>query len=160
MKAKDVMEPIRDWLKPDDTIQEAVKKMRITRRGNGLIGVKGMVVLDENGNLVGMLSIKDILKAIIPSYMQLSELGEFAWDGMLEEMAKKIANKSVKEIMTKEVITVEEDAPLMECADIMVKKQLQRLPVVDKEGKVVGMVFIRDLYYAIVDAMFGKEDIG
>ncbi len=157
MKAKDVMEPIKDYLRPDETLRDAVRKMRVTTRGNGLVGVKGMVVLDQDGNLVGMLSIKDVLKTVIPPYMQLSELGEFTWDGMLEEMAKKVAGKKIEEVMTKEVITVEEDASLMEVADLMVKKGLQRVPVVNKEGKVVGMVYVRDLYHTIVDAMFGKE---
>ena len=158
MKAKDVMEPIGEYLMPDTTLKDAVKKMKAVKRAEGIFGVKGMLVLDSEGNLVGMLSIHEVLKAMIPSYMQLSELGGFTWNGMLEETARRIADKKVEEIMLKEVITVPEDAPLMECASIMVNKYLHRIPVVNNEGKVVGIVYVRDLYNAIVEAMFGKEE--
>jgi len=156
VKAKDIMEPITETLTPETTLKEAVNKMRVARRGNGWAGVKGLIVLD-NGNLAGMVSIKDILRAIIPSYMTLTELGEFTWDGMLEEMAKRVAGKKVEEIMTRDVITVSEDAPLMECADLVVKHSLQRLPVLNKDKKVIGMIYIRDLYQAIVQALLDKD---
>jgi len=158
MKAKDVMEPVEDYLTPENTLKEAIKKMKTARRAEGILGVKGMLVLDREGNLVGMLSIHEVLKAMIPPYMQLCELGGFTWNGMLEETARRIANKKVEEIMLKEIITVPEDAPLMECASIMVKRYLHRIPVVNKEGRVVGIVYVRDLYNAIVEAMFGKEE--
>ncbi|NOY40128.1 MAG: CBS domain-containing protein [Nitrospirae bacterium] len=157
MKAKDIMEPVKETLTPETTLKEAVNRMRVARRGNGRVGVKGMIVLD-NGKLAGIVSIKDILKTIIPSYMNLTELGEFTWDGMLEEMAKKVADRKVEEIMTKDVITVSEDASLMECADHVVKHNLQRIPVLNKEKQVVGIVYIRDIYYAIVQALFDKLD--
>ncbi len=157
MKANDIMEPVKETLTPETTLKEAVNRMKVARRGDGRVGVKGMIVLD-NGNLAGIVSIKDILKAIIPSYMTLTELGEFTWDGMLEQMAKKVADRKVEEIMTRDVITVSEDAPLMECADLVVKHGLHRLPVLDRDKKVVGMIYIRDLYQAIVQALFEKEE--
>jgi CBS domain-containing protein len=147
------MEPVKGYLRPDETIKEAVNKMKVIRRDETGLGVKGLIVVDASGNLVGILSIKDILKAIIPKYMEIAELGEFTWDGMLEEMAKRVADKKVEEIMTKDAITVLEDAPLMECASLMVKHNLQRIPVINKEGKVVGMVYIRDIYYTIVKTL-------
>ncbi len=154
MKARDIMEPIKDTLKPEDTLKEAVRKMKVALRDReGKVGVKGLLVLDRGGNIVGMVSMKDVLKAIIPKYMELSELGEFTWDGMLEEMAKKVADKRVEEFMTKEVITVPEDAPLMECASLMVKHNIQRLPVVNTENRPMGMIYLRDLYYAIVKVL-------
>ncbi len=158
MKVKDIMEEVKDHLSPDDTIKDAVNKMRVVRRNDCLVGVKGMIVLDAGGDLVGMVSIKDILKAIIPFYMSMTELGEFTWEGMLVEMARKVSDRKVEEIMTKDVITVSEDAPLMECADRIVKHNLQRVPVLNGEKRVVGIVYIRDIYHAIVQALFDKEE--
>ncbi len=159
MKARDILEPLRDYLSPDDTLKEAIYKMRVCRRNDVRTGVKGMVVLDQNLRLVGMLSLKDILRAIIPYYMKLIELGEFTWDGMLEDKTAKIADRKVAECMTGEVITVQPDAPLMECADFIVKHNLQRLPVVDHEKRVVGMLYIRDLYHALTEVLFKTKDI-
>ncbi len=159
MRAKDIMEPIKGYLSPEDTLKEAVNKMRVTLRGEKKIGVKGLVVLDKDQTLIGIISIIDILRAIIPHYMSFTELSDFTWDGMLEEMAKKVADKKIKELMTKEVITVYEDAPLMECAILMVKHNLQRIPVINKDRKVLGMIYIRDLYYAIVKALFDEKEV-
>jgi len=147
MKVKDIMNPITDSLSPEDTLQQAVAKMRVSRRLDRL-GVKGIVVLDDRGELVGILSIKDILRATIPVYLDL-KISRFSWDGMLEEMAKRVACSKVKEYMSTHVITVSEDASLMTCADLLIEKNLQRLPVVNRENKVVGIVYIRDIYNVI-----------
>ena len=58
-------------------------------------------MLDANGTMVGFLSIGDILKAVFPSYMSLMNLGDFTWDGMVEDMAKKAGSKEVSKMMTK-----------------------------------------------------------
>ncbi len=159
MKAKDIMEPVKSFITPENTLKEAVNMMRVCERGEKRVGVKGMIVLDKDQNLVGMISMKDILRAIIPSYMSITELGEFTWDGMLEAMCKKVEDKKVGDVMSKKVITVPEEAPLMECADFIVNHHIQRIPVVDSEKKVVGMVYLRDIYYAIVKTMFDGGEV-
>ncbi len=157
MKVKDIMEPIKDFLSPDETLKDAVRKMKVAKRAEDKVGVKGIVVLDGAGNLVGIVSIKDVLKAIEPFYMSMTDLGVFTWEGMLIEMAKKSANRKVADFMTKHVITVPENAALMECSDLIVKHNLQRVPVVNKAKEVVGIVYVRDLYYAIVKALLEEE---
>lgn len=157
MRAKDVMEPMTDTLLPDTPIIEAIKQMKMARRGEQRVGVKGMVVVDKEGNLVGMFSIKDVLKAIVPEYMKTSSLEEFTWEGMLEEMAKKVEALKVEDLMTRDVITVNEDDSLMEVASVIVKHNLQRVPVIGKDGKPVGIIYVRDLYRALVKALTGEE---
>lgn len=147
MKVKDIMVPITEHLAPEDTLRQAVLTMRSAKRWHGL-GVKGMVVLDDRGELVGILAIKDILRATIPVYLDL-KISRFSWDGMLEEMARRVACKKVKEFMSREVVTVDDEASLMACTDLLIQKNLQRLPVVNQEGKVVGIVYIRDVYNVI-----------
>lgn len=159
MKAKDIMEPVKSSVTPTHTLKEAVNMMRVCKRGEARVGVKGMIVMDKAGNFVGVVSMKDILRAIIPSYMAITELGEFTWDGMLEGMCKKVEDRKVGDVMAKDVITVTEEAPLMECADLIVKHNIQRLPVLDKEKKVVGIIYLRDIYYAIVKVMFDGGEV-
>jgi predicted transcriptional regulator len=153
MKVKDLMVPIHKYLKPETTLKEAVNIFQTTKRGEGKHGVKGLPVLDSSGNLVGMLSMQDILKAVHPSYMDLMNLSNFTWDGMVEEMARKVADRKVKEVMTSNVLTVHENDALMECVDLMLKNCAPRLLVVDSAGKVVGMIYERDVFYAVVKAM-------
>jgi CBS domain-containing protein len=157
MKAKDIMIPFQDYLKPDDTLRVAVNLLRTAARGGQKVGVMGLPVLDENGKLVGMLSITDILRAVYPSYMSMMNLGDFTWDGMLESLAKKAGERKVKELMTSPVITVHENDPLMECVDHLLKNKVRRMPVLDKEGKIVGMIYMSDIFYTITKSMLEEK---
>lgn len=160
MKAKDMMVQLEEYLTPQTTLREAVNLLRTAKRGEEKVGVKGLPVLDQKGKLVGMLSMGDILKAVFPSYMAYMELGEFTWNGMVESLAKKAAEKKVEEVMTRNVVTVEEDAPLMECVDHMIKKNVKRLPVIDKSGKVIGILYERDVFFQIVKSMLEENSGG
>ncbi len=153
MKAKDLMIPLQEYLTPEHTLKEAANLLRIARRGEEKIGVKALPVLDRNFKLIGILSIGDILKAVYPKYMYLMELGSFTWDGMVENIAKKMANRKVKDFMTQMVITVREDSPIMECIDHMLKHNVKRVPVINRENKVTGILYERDIFYFITDAM-------
>jgi CBS domain-containing protein len=157
MKAKDLMVPVYDYLRPDSSLKEAVNLLRTAIRGKDKVGVMGLSVLDEKGKLVGMLSMTDILKAVYPSYMSMMNLGEFTWDGMLESLARQAGGKKVKDLMTSPVVTVHEDDPLMECVDHLLKNNVRRMPVLDKEGKVVGMIYLRDIFFAVTKAMLDEN---
>jgi len=157
MKAKDLMIPLQEYLKPETTVREAANILRTAKRDEERVGVKGLPVLDVNGKMVGFISIGDILKAVFPSYMSFMDLGEFTWDGMVEDMARKAGDKKVSEMMTTHVITVPEEAPLMECVDHMIKNNVKRLPVIGKDGKVVGIVYERDVFFAITKAMLNEN---
>ena len=157
MKAKDLMIPLQEHLKPDTTLKEAANILRTAKRDDERVGVKGLPVLDASGKMVGFLSIGDILKAVFPSYMSLMNLGDFTWDGMVEDMAKKAGNRKVSEMMTTHVITVNEDASLMECVDHMIKNNVKRLPIIGKDGKVSGILYERDIFFAITKAMMNEN---
>jgi len=157
VKAKDLMVPIYDYLRPDNTLKEAANLLQTARRGEEKVGVKGLPVLDEEGKIMGILSMRDILKAVYPSYLSIMDLGDFTWEGMLESIAKKVADKKVAMVMTRDVMTVREDDSLMKCIDYMIRKNIKRLPVVDKTNKAVGMLYERDIFFVIVKAMLEKN---
>jgi len=158
MKARDLMIPVHEYLRPDHTLREAVNLLRTAKRDEERVGVKGLPVIDDKGVLVGLLSMGDILKAVFPSYMSMMDLGDFTWDGMVESLAKKVADKKVGALMTKNVVTVKEDAPLMECVDHMIKRDVKRLIVLDQKGKVIGTLYERDVFNVITQAMLDEND--
>lgn len=157
MKAKNLMIPLQEYLKPETTLKEAANILRTAKRDEERCGVKGLPVLDAAGKMIGFLSMGDILKAVFPSYMGLMNLGDFTWDGMVEDMAKKAGNKKVSDMMTREVISVEEDSSLMECVDHMLKNNVKRLPVIGKDGKIAGILYERDVFFAITRAMLDEN---
>jgi predicted transcriptional regulator len=79
---------------------------------------------------------------------------------MVEAFAQKAAWKKVRDLMTPKVITVKEDATLMECIDYMLKNNVKRVPVLNKENKVAGMLYERDVFYEITKSMIDENTGG
>jgi CBS domain-containing protein len=62
----------------------------------------------------------------------------------------------VGDIMSTEVITIAPQTHLMMILDLMIKKHIRRLPVVEEE-KILGIVYISDLFYNILERFNGAE---
>ncbi|MCE5211627.1 MAG: CBS domain-containing protein [Deltaproteobacteria bacterium] len=158
MKTKDLMKPIIKCLSPDSTIKEAVNFLKINgdekRQGSEVLPV-----VDQAGAIIGILSMHDILKAIHPFYLSMTEtnLGNFTWDGMAESLARQAGNKTISVFMTRDVATVREKDSLMDCVNLMIKKNVHQLPVLDDRGRVSGMIYEKDIFYAITEVMLDKE---
>ena len=139
MKVKEIMTKDVVSVKPEDNARDAISllfKMEIS----------GLPVINEQGKLVGMFTEKDVLKQILPSYLE--KVGRFVY----EENPKSIKNKfqdlgnlSVSQLMRREVITIDEEASLCEAARIILTQKIRRIPVLDKEKKVVGIVAREDI---------------
>ena len=61
--------------------------------------------------------------------------------------------QKVKDIMSSKIITIKQEQTIEEGATLLVKKSIKRLPVVDKEGKLIGIVSRRD----IMSYLFPRE---
>lgn len=153
MKVKDIMEPLTNWLTPEMTILEAIRTMQHTKRGHGL-AVNGIVVLDHEMKLVGILSTRDILRIVIPSFMYLHEItDEKTWVGLRLDRTAKLDSMTVGKIMTEDVRVISYKETILRCADLMLVEQRRRLPVIGTEGKVLGVVYLRDVYNAVTNLL-------
>ena len=92
----------------------------------------------ESGRLVGVISDRDLLKAISPFIGSLSEL----------DRDRATLNKRAHQIMNRNPITVEADATVEIAAQRLLKNRVSCLPVVTQDGKVSGIVSWRDLLKA------------
>lgn len=157
MKIIDIMEPLNYWLNPDMTLQEAIRVMNRAKRGHGLT-VNGIVVLDSEMRLVGIVSTTDILRAILPPGMYLDEGPDGAtWEGLRQDRIEKTRNMRVDQIMTEDVRILNTDDTVMRCADRFLVEQIRRLPVVAKDGRVVGIVHLRDVYNSVTELLCETE---
>jgi predicted transcriptional regulator len=126
-------------IKPDDSAQqglEALFKMQIS----------GLPVIDEQGKLVGMFTEKDILKHILPSYVE--KVGRFIYDENPKSIRKKFSglkDLKVSHLMRRDVVSISEEVTLCEVARLMLTQKARRLPVLDKAGRVVGIVAREDI---------------
>ncbi|VAX16787.1 hypothetical protein MNBD_NITROSPINAE04-970 [hydrothermal vent metagenome] len=114
----------------------------------------GAPVLDEGGALIGVVTVSDLIfqrkKLHLPTVFTLFDsvitLGS---QYEVDDQIKKMLGSTVSEIMTREVITVDEDAQLEDIATIMSEQGRHFIPVV-KDGQLVGVIDRSDIMKAIV----------
>ena len=149
MIAREIMQTSFHTLSPRDTIAEAVKHFQIAIADERK-KVFGLMVTDENDQLVGMLSMYDILLFIQPKHVHIwGEMEDIDPSQLYDERLEKVKTILVGDIMTTEVVTITPDTHLMVIADIMIKKHIRRLPVVDGR-EVVGIVFVSDVFHQLL----------
>ena len=133
MKIKEVMILDLTSVSADTPIKEAVKIMSLQR-------MVGLPVVDNDQNVIGIITESDIAKACLPGYYKELQNPSFIPDfNQFSQQAKKIAHFPVKEFMTREVFTVEEDTSQTEAANLLFRKRLRILPVV-RGRKMVGIL--------------------
>ncbi len=150
--ARDYMNTQFYSLLPQTPVVEA---MKVFKKANAerQARVFGMMVLDEPGRLVGMLSMYDILLLIRPKHIHIwGEMTDIDVAGIINESCRRAKPILVSDIMTTEVISVTPDTHLLLIVDIMIKKHVRRLPVVE-DGKVVGIVYLSAVFQHIMERL-------
>jgi CBS domain-containing protein len=143
--AKAVMQTRFKTLSPDHTIKQAVRILQSASKEYGR-RVFGMIVINENGKLVGMLSMYDIFIFLRPKHIEIwGEMDDIDLNGVVEDALNRAGTIRVGDIMTTGLISITPDTNLMIIVDIMIKKHVRRLPVLDGK-KIVGIVFISDVF--------------
>jgi CBS domain-containing protein len=143
--AKAVMQTRFKTLLPSHTIIDAVKMLQSAsleyeRR------IFGMMVTDENNSLIGMLSMYDIFLFLRPKHIEIwGEMDDVDLTSVIEDSLARANTLRVGDIMTTSLISITPDTNLMFIVDIMIKKHVRRLPVLDGQ-KIVGIVFISDVF--------------
>lgn len=110
-----------------------------------------MPIVDEEGKLIAFISAKDVIKAALPGYFEMLHSASFIPD--MNQFAKKlaqIADEPVEKHMHTDVICVEVDDDDLQAADLIIRKNLKSLPVVDVERRLVGVVRRIDLLHHLL----------
>ncbi len=150
--AKDVMSTQFHVLRPDIPISEAVKMFKSASEEEQQ-KVFGLMVTDENGRLIGMLSMYDILLFVRPKHIHIwGMMDDIETDGLLDNACERAKTILVGDIMTTDLITVSPGTHLMMILDIMIKKHIRRIPVLENE-KAVGIVYISNLFYHLLERL-------
>ena len=141
MKIKDVMTVDVLTVPTGKTLKETAQILAST-------GISGLIVVDDDRKVVGVISEADILfKERSP---ERRRGGSFAWlffPDMLENEAKLDA-RTAGEAMSSPAITIGPDRPVGEAAARMLDDAVNRLPVVGEDGELLGIVTRADLVRA------------
>jgi CBS domain-containing protein len=153
MRARDIMNTRFHALRPSQSIAEAVKMFH-TASVEEQKKIFGLIVTDEQNRLVGMLSMYDILLFVRPKHAGLwGEMEGLPQEGAFDELLERVKSIRVGDIMTTEVVTIGPDTHLMVIADLMIKRHIRRLPVVEGQ-EIVGIVYISDLFNHLLKKFF------
>ena len=153
MRARDIMDPRFHTLRPDQSIAEAVKMFHDASAAEQK-KIFGLIVTDAKNRLAGMLSMYDILLFVRPKHAGLwGEMEDLPLADAFDELLERVKTIRVSDIMTTDVVTIGPDTHVMVIVDLMIKKHIRRLPVV--EGKeIVGIVYISDLFNHLLKKFF------
>ena len=124
--------------------------------------ISGAPVVDENNKVVGVISEGDIMRLlevhspkinlILPAPLDLIELPlrmKYELDEIAEDM-QRAGSTVIDQIMTKKVVKIGPDASISDAAELMDSHKVKRLPVVNKDGKLIGIVTRGDIIGAMV----------
>ncbi len=147
--ARDVMDTEFFSVRPDTPIPDAVRAFKeATRKLERR--VFGMMVFNEFGELVGMISMYDILILMRPKHIHIwGEMADIDTSGFIKEILERSKSILVGDLMTTDVITVTPDTNLLLIVDLMTRKLIRRVPVIEA-GKVVGLVHISNVFFYLM----------
>ena len=141
-------ELVRNWMSSppitihvDASLPEACELLRQHK-------IRRLPVVDEEGHLVGIVTRGDLRGAQPSEATTLS-----IW-----ELNYLLAKLKIKEIMTPDPITIREDATIKDAAQLMIDYKISGLPVVDKDGQLVGMITESDIFRMVVKSWREEEE--
>lgn len=129
MRVKEIMSAKAETIDPEASLMDAAKAMRDRDVGS--------LPVIEAGRLIGMVTDRDI-----------------ACRGVAEDLDP--ANTPVRGVMTSEVVWCSEDQDVADAAHVMEDHQVHRLPVVDSDRKLVGVISVDDLAQRAAHALSGE----
>jgi CBS domain-containing protein len=155
IKVKDAMERNVIKFHADDKISDVAQQLRDKK-------ISGAPIVDDNLKVIGIVSEGDIMRLlevhsprlnlILPSPLDVIELPirmKYEMDEIAEDM-NRAASVLIGEIMTKKVYNIKEEDDISDAAQFMDTHSVNRLPVVDDDGKLIGIITRGDLISAMV----------
>jgi CBS domain-containing protein len=152
MKARDIMTTPVISVGPDATVSE-IAALLFERRISA-------VPVVEHGRLVGIVSEADLLHRYEIGTDCIAQSGSwwlrlFAADRSIEDYIKSHARRA-RDVMTREVATVAPETPLAEVADVLERRRVKRVPVLEG-SRVAGMVSRANLVAALARTARPRE---
>ena len=144
---KDIMTVRTVRIRQDSNIHHAAEIVALS-------GVSDLMVVDDNDNLIGVLSEGDILRTALPDIDEILDEGGTLDDAyrIFMEKGKYLAELPIAPLIIREPIILDPENHVAQAAAILMDKHIRLLPVV-KDSKLVGTVSRADVCRAIVGTL-------
>ena len=144
--ARDIMVTTFDKIDENASVEQAIRMIsngKVRKTGHKTVS---LMVTDYSDNLVGVITMFDILFHLRPAFLNYGIDGDqLPWKGQLENFIRELKAKKVKQVMSTGVMGASLDEHLMVVLDRMIKHKFRRLPVLEN-NKPIGVVYLSDLY--------------
>ncbi len=118
--------------------------------------LSGMPVVDAQGAVVGVISEKDLFRALYPLYEEyILEPHAYCNQEQREDEIESIRKQPVENLMSRRVVSINPNDPILHAGGLMLAHGVHRLPVIE-DGKLVGIVTREDIYGAILKKHLGR----
>ncbi len=149
---KDFMTAAPVTARPGATVESAVATMEEHQ-------ISGLPIVDEGNHVVGILSEGDLLVRESPLkpplYMTLlGSIIYFESPAQFHQHIQKSLGMLVQDVMTSKPITIGPNASIADAAQVMLEKRVNRLPVVDANQQLLGIITRHDLVKALKPQVF------
>ena len=152
MKAKDIMVSDVPVISTKATVAEAVRMLKSNFGDESFINAApGLVVQNKRGALVGILTPLSIITALLEGARDAGS-EDVRGELFFADLADKIKDRPIEEIMEHQAISVTPDALLTDVAELFVKHRFQRIPVVNG-NRVVGIIYRSRLLFAMTNSL-------
>jgi CBS domain-containing protein len=134
-------------VKENDTIKRLFKLMD----EHAILGVP---VVNDDNQVIGIVTESDLIDhfTTLKTPRGINLLGSIVFLDDINEFNKKLKDhcaEIVKDIMTKKVIAIDQNANLLDAINLMSKHDITRLPVTDKNNKLLGIIARTDIIHEI-----------
>ena len=119
--------------------------------------ITGVPVVNHNQEVIGFISQHDIIKGILPNYLEIINCGTILSE--LIQLSKKLKEYSqdpIEKFMQKNIITIDEEDNEVLAADLLIRNKIQRLPVI-RGGKLVGIITLTDICRLLIEKDENKK---
>lgn len=144
------------------TIKQAIAIVKKASLGlEGKLEPTVLLVFDEKYQLMGSLSMKDLIRGIEKKFTRSGEWMSKEWDtpvffeGLFTAGVKEEAEKAVSEIMTPVKETIQADESIIKAIFLMMERDLNLLPVLD-QGAVIGVIRLNEIFNEIAKLVLGE----
>ncbi len=139
-RVRDIMTPAPKKVRVDTPLSEVARLLLSST-------FTGLPVVDEEGRPVGVISQTDLIyKAGMP--MRLGLLAR-AGNGRANAVLETLSTRKAAEIMSRPPVVVEEGQLVTEAVSLMLARNVKRLPVVETEGTLVGILSRVDVFHTV-----------
>jgi CBS domain-containing protein len=140
MRARDAMIPNPLVVAPATTLLQFIQAV--------LNGNQTTAAVVDAGRLVGMVSVEDVFRRLLPHYVGMSGgLADVLHEGYFEEAFERFKNTSVESVMSRDIDAMEPDEPLRHAVTMFVQNERKTIPVLER-GRFVGSVTRRSVLAA------------